>query len=103
MRFPLLLTALLSPLWLQAQIDGDNIFSVDQVIMNLDFPQADFWTQLQDNYADQNEYIVTTLTDVSGTHAIDSVGATCATPATATPAPRSPSRLNQQVHQRTEL
>ena len=79
MRTPLLfLASLLSPLWLQAQIDGDNIFSVDQVIsVNLDFPQADFWTQLQDNYdADQNEYIVAhlTLTDVSGTHAIDSVG-----------------------------
>ena len=78
MRFPLLLTALLSPGWLLAQIDGDNIFSVDQVIsVNLDFPQADFWTQLQDNYnADENDYIVAhlTLTDVSGTHAIDSVG-----------------------------
>jgi len=74
----LFLTSLLSPFWLQAQIDGDNIFSVDQVIsVNLDFPQADFWTQLQDHYnADQNEYIVAhlTLTDVSGTHAIDSVG-----------------------------
>ena len=79
MRTPLLfLGSLLSPFWLQAQIDGDNIFSVDQVIsVNLDFPQADFWTQLQDNYdADQNEYIVAhlTLTDVSGTHTIDSVG-----------------------------
>ena len=79
MRTPLLfLGYLLSPFWLQAQIDGDNIFSVDQVIsVNLDFPQADFWTQLQDNYdADQNEYIVAhlTLTDVSGTHTIDSVG-----------------------------
>ena len=74
----LFLASLLSPFWLQAQIDGDNIFSVDQVIsVNLDFPQADFSTQLQDNYdADQNEYIVgfLTLTDVSGTHAIDSVG-----------------------------
>ncbi len=79
MRTPLLfLASLLSPFWLQAQIDGDNIFSIDQVIsVNLDFPQANFWTQLQDNYsADQNEYIVAflTLTDVSGTHAIDSVG-----------------------------
>ena len=78
MRLPLLLTALLLPSWLLAQIDGDNIFSVDQVIsVNLDFPQADFWTQLQDNYAaDENDYIVAhlTLTDVSGTHAIDSVG-----------------------------
>ena len=79
MRTPLLfLASLLSPVWLQAQIDGDNIFSIDQVIsVNLDFPQANFWTQLQDNYsADQNEYIVAflTLTDVSGTHAIDSVG-----------------------------
>ena len=79
MRTPLLfLASLLSPFWLQAQIDGDNIFSIDQVIsVNLDFPQANFWTQLQDHYnADQNEYIVAflTLTDVSGTHAIDSVG-----------------------------
>ena len=60
------------------QVDGDNIFSVDQVIsVNLEFPQADFWAQLQDNYtADENDYIVAhlTLTDVSGTHAIDSVG-----------------------------
>ncbi len=59
-------------------MDGDNIFSVEQVIsINLDFPQADFWEQLQENYdADENEYIVAhlTLTDVSGTHAIDSVG-----------------------------
>ena len=78
MRFPFLLTSLLLPSWLLAQIDGDNIFSVDQVIsVNLDFPQADFWTQLQNNYtADENDYIVAhlTLTDVSGTHAIDSVG-----------------------------
>ena len=66
------------PIVTWGQVDGDNIFSIDQVIsVNLDFPQANFWTQLQDNYnADENDYIVAhlTLTDVSGTHAIDSVG-----------------------------
>ena len=63
---------------LHAQIDGDNIFSVDQVIaIDLAFPQDDFWGELQTNYAaDENEYIpaMLTLTDVSGTHVMDSVG-----------------------------
>ena len=62
----------------QAQIDGDNIFSVEQVIViDLAFPQAEFWATLQANYeADENEYIpaLLTLTDVSGTHVMDSVG-----------------------------
>ena len=61
-----------------AQIDGDNIFDVDQVVsIDLEFPQTDFWTQLQANYdADENEYIAAhlTLTDISGTHSMDSVG-----------------------------
>lgn len=61
-----------------AQIDGDNIFSVEQVIaIDLAFPQPDFWTTLQANYeADESEYIpaMLTLTDVSGTHVMDSVG-----------------------------
>ena len=63
---------------LVAQIDGDNIFSVDQVIsIDLAFPQDDFWGDLQAHYAaDENEYIpaMLTLTDVSGTHVMDSVG-----------------------------
>ena len=44
---------------LHAQIDGDNIFSVDQVIsIDLVFPQDNFWEELQSNYeADENEYI----------------------------------------------
>gem|GEM_PF-205291 len=61
-----------------AQIDGDNIFSVDQVIsINLDFPQPDFWELLVDHYeAEGNTYIAAdlTLTDVSGTTSMDSVG-----------------------------
>ena len=73
---------LLSAQWLAVvalgQIDGDNIFSVDQVIsINLDFPQADFWQQLEANYeAEENTYIAAdlTLTDVSGTYNLDSVG-----------------------------
>ena len=61
-----------------SQIDGDNIFSVDQVItIDLAFPQDDFWGNLQTLYeAGENEYIpaMLTLTDVSGTHVMDSVG-----------------------------
>ena len=41
------------------------------------FPQDDFWGELQTHYAaDENEYIpaMLTLTDVSGTHIMDSVG-----------------------------
>ena len=61
-----------------AQLDGDNIFSLDQVIsIELTFPQEEFWGDLQLNYvADENEYIpaMLTLTDVSGTHIMDSVG-----------------------------
>ena len=61
-----------------AQIDGDNIFSTNQVItIELEFPQADYWDQLVDNYqADDNNYITAalTLTDVTGTYSWDSVG-----------------------------
>lgn len=68
----------LFPMALCGQIDGDNIFSVDQVIaIDLAFPQNNFWSLLEANYAaDENEYIAAhlTLTDVSGTHAMDSVG-----------------------------
>jgi len=78
MKLQLLPVILFSPLLLSSQIDGDNIFSVDQVIsIDLAFPQANFWDQLQANYeADDNEYIAAhlTLSDVSGTHVIDSVG-----------------------------
>ena len=78
MKLQLLPVLLFSPLLLSSQIDGDNIFSVDQVIsIDLAFPQANFWDQLQENYeADDNEYIAAhlTLSDVSGTHVIDSVG-----------------------------
>ena len=61
-----------------AQIDGDNIFSTNQVItIELEFPQADYWDQLVDNYqADDNNYITAalSLTDVTGTYSWDSVG-----------------------------
>lgn len=61
-----------------AQIDGDNIFSTNQVInIELNFPQADYWNQLTENYeSDDNEYISAdlTLTDVTGTYSWDSVG-----------------------------
>ena len=34
-----------------AQIEGANLFSTNQVVsIDLDFPQSDFWQQLQDNY-----------------------------------------------------
>ncbi|MCH1575334.1 MAG: CotH kinase family protein [Flavobacteriales bacterium] len=60
------------------QIDGDNIFSVDQVIsIELDFPQGEFWQELVANYeAEENLYIPAnlTLTDVTGTYSLDSVG-----------------------------
>ena len=77
-RLSLGLYLLLQTLVFFTQIDGDNIFSVDQVItIDLTFPQDDFWGELQENYAaDENEYIpaMLTLTDVSGTHVMDSVG-----------------------------
>ena len=62
----------------QAQIDGDNLFAVNQIVaVDLTFPQPDFWATLQANYeADENAYIpaLLTLTDISGTHTRDSVG-----------------------------
>ena len=40
----------LFPLALCGQIDGDNIFSVDQVIaIDLSFPQNNFWSLLEAN------------------------------------------------------
>ena len=73
-----LFAALAACTLVHAQIDGDNIFDVDQVVgIDLDFPQTDFWTLLQANYdADENEYLAAnlTLTDISGTHSMDSVG-----------------------------
>ena len=64
-----------------AQIEGANLFSTDQVVtVSLDFPQSDFWEQLEYNYdnidANGSVYIPAnlTLTDASGTYAFDSVG-----------------------------
>lgn len=63
---------------LQSQIDGDNIFSQDQVVtIDLMFDNANFWTTLTSNYtADLNEYIPAhlTITDVTGSYEMDSVG-----------------------------
>lgn len=77
-RLSLGLYLLLQTHVLFAQIDGDNIFSVNQVIsIDLTFPQEDFWGDLQTHYeTDENEYIpaMLTLTDVSGTYVMDSVG-----------------------------
>ena len=60
------------------QIDGDNIFSVDQVIsVDLAFSQDQYWQELVANYeAGENVYIPAnlTLTDITGTYALDSVG-----------------------------
>ena len=64
-----------------AQIDGANLFSTNQVVsIDLDFPQNDFWQQLQDNYENidivGSVYIPAqlTLTDATGTYTFDSVG-----------------------------
>ena len=64
-----------------AQIDGANLFSTNQVVsIDLDFPQSDFWQQLQDNYENidliGSVYIPAqlTLTDATGTYTFDSVG-----------------------------
>ncbi|MDG1735617.1 MAG: CotH kinase family protein [Crocinitomicaceae bacterium] len=64
-----------------AQIDGANLFSTNQVVsIDLDFPQNDFWQQLQDNYENidivGSVYIPAqlTLTDLTGTYVFDSVG-----------------------------
>ena len=66
---------------LSAQIEGANLFSIDQVVnIELDFPQSDFWSQLEDNYTNMDVngsiYIPAnlTLTDVTGTYTFDSVG-----------------------------
>tara|TARA_B110000285_G_scaffold87290_1_gene100002 strand:+ start:24572 stop:26098 length:1527 start_codon:yes stop_codon:yes gene_type:complete len=64
-----------------SQIEGANLFSVDQVVqINLDFPMSDFWEQLEFNYenidANGSVYIPAnlTLTDLTGTYSFDSVG-----------------------------
>ena len=64
-----------------AQIDGANLFSTNQVVsIDLDFPQSDFWQQLQDNYENidiaGSVYIPAqlTLTDATGIYTFDSVG-----------------------------
>ena len=66
---------------LSAQIEGANLFSIDQVVnIELDFPQSDFWSQLEDNFDNMDVngsvYIPAnlTLTDAIGTYAFDSVG-----------------------------
>jgi len=63
------------------QVDGDNLFDTDQVVdIQLDFPQSDFWTQLEYNYNNEDVlgtvYIPAnlTLTDLTGTYTFDSVG-----------------------------
>lgn len=59
------------------QIEGSNLFQNDQVIIiDLEFPDANFWTLLTNNYeADANEYIPAhlTITDETGTYSMDSV------------------------------
>ena len=68
-------------LYSNAQIEGANLFSTDQVAtISLDFPQTDFWQQLEYNYdnidVNGSVYILAnlTLTDVTGTYVFDSVG-----------------------------
>ena len=64
-----------------AQIEGDNLFSTDQVIsFDLNFPQSDFWQQLEYNY-DNIDFLGSvyipanlTITDLTGTYTFDSVG-----------------------------
>ena len=64
-----------------SQIEGSNLFSIDQVVtIDLDFPMNDFWDQLEYNYEnmDQNGSVYIpanlTLTDLTGTYVFDSVG-----------------------------
>ncbi len=63
---------------LKAQIEGDDLFGVDQIIsVDLSFYEADYWTTLVDNYnATENIYLWAdlTLTDITGTYTFDSVG-----------------------------
>ena len=38
-----------------SQIEGANLFSTNQVVsIELDFPQSDFWQQLEQNYEDMD-------------------------------------------------
>lgn len=64
-----------------AQIEGANLFSTDQVVsVELDFPQSDFWQELESNYENidinGSVYIPAnlTLTDLTGSYNFDSVG-----------------------------
>ena len=64
-----------------SQIEGANLFSTDQVVsIELDFPQNDFWQQLEYNYENMDVngsvYIAAnlTLTDATGAYTFDSVG-----------------------------
>ena len=64
-----------------SQIEGANLFSTDQVVsIELDFPQNDFWQQLEYNYENMDVngsvYIPAnlTLTDATGAYTFDSVG-----------------------------
>lgn len=61
---------------LQAQIDGDNIFSTDQVIrIDLDFAQSGFLDSLADNYTTEVYMRADlTLTDNTGVYTFSDVG-----------------------------
>ena len=62
---------------ISAQIEGDNIFGQDQVVtIELDFPEADFYSELVNEYNGDQNYITAdlTLTDATGTYSMDSVG-----------------------------
>lgn len=59
-----------------AQIDGDNLFAVDQVVeIRLNFAQVSYWDSLVANY-DTESYMSAdlTITDVTGTTVIPNVG-----------------------------
>jgi hypothetical protein len=77
----ILISAVLTSTVVHSQIEGDNLFSSNQVVnIELDFPQSDFWLQLEDNYDNMDVngsvYIPAnlTLTDLTGTYTFDSVG-----------------------------
>lgn len=79
--FLILISAVLISTVVHSQIEGDNLFSSNQVVnIELDFPQNDFWSQLEDNYNNMDingsVYIPAnlTLTDLTGTYTFDSVG-----------------------------
>ncbi|HEX2616921.1 MAG TPA: hypothetical protein VHL57_05215, partial [Flavobacteriales bacterium] len=61
-----------------AQPAGDALFDTDQVIeLRFTFPQVDFWAQLTTYYEAGEETSIPaalSITDLSGTYALDSVG-----------------------------